>query len=321
MDECDNPVVVTLAAQHGHGEGYEKQQQQQQQQQKQKQQSPTIDDKGQAESKKHGSKSNRRNLNGNGNVNGNGNGNGNNWDSSQEQQPLHTKGTAMSFGFRKKLNGTPKKFKKLLESHTTSTPMTDTKDDNGNAATTPIHFEKVGAAAAPKSSTAGVAAAGAAGKRFGYRGALPRPASTGLYGGPSEESESETAAQNTQNNNNHCGGGGGGVAGTSTGLVSNLKRRSKSAHAGRSSGDGEQPKIAQPKTLTFNLNQNTTIEYQRRQFFGEIADETTAAAPTARGGQQRYNYNNLASMHANVIVRPTPRLTLASFAKFTLADG
>ncbi|XP_026847946.1 homeobox protein prospero [Drosophila persimilis] len=368
MDECDNPVVVTLAAQHGHGEGYEKQQQQQQQQQKQKQQSPTIDDKGlqhsedtkdtdtdtqsirdtaeseleaeaeeeeeeedaavdaeveavimgQAESKKHGSKSNRRNLNGNGNVNGNGNGNGNNWDSSQEQQPLHTKGTAMSFGFRKKLNGTPKKFKKLLESHTTSTPMTDTKDDNGNAATTPIHFEKVGAAAAPKSSTAGVAAAGAAGKRFGYRGALPRPASTGLYGGPSEESESETAAQNTQNNNNHCGGGGGGVAGTSTGLVSNLKRRSKSAHAGRSSGDGEQPKIAQPKTLTFNLNQNTTIEYQRRQFFGEIADETTAAAPTARGGQQRYNYNNLASMHANVIVRPTPRLTPASFAKFTL---
>lgn len=38
---------------------------------------------------------------------------------------LQTKGTAMSFGFRKKLNGTPKKLKKLLHEAT--------KDDNGNA--------------------------------------------------------------------------------------------------------------------------------------------------------------------------------------------
>ncbi|XP_041450969.1 uncharacterized protein LOC111068625 isoform X4 [Drosophila obscura] len=305
-------------------QGFRPATQNQQQQQEQQQDSPAArknngwlaldgngdGDEGQAESKKHGSKSNRRNLN------------GNMLDSSQEQQqPLHTKGTAMSFGFRKKLNGTPKKLKKLLESNSNSTPMTDTKDDNGNAATTPIHFEKVGAAGAPKTSaTATTAAGAAAGKRFGYRGALPRPASTGLYGA-SEESESETAAQNAQNNNNPCGGGAGTGTSTSTVLVSNLKRRSKSAHAGRSSSnaDGE-PKIAQPKTLTFNLNQNTTIEYQRRQFFGEIADESTAAAAAAptRGGQQRYNYNNLASMHANVIVRPTPRLTPASFAKFTL---
>ncbi|KAL7724379.1 hypothetical protein ACLKA6_016058 [Drosophila palustris] len=57
--------------------------------------------------------------------------------------------------------------------------------------------------------------------------------------------------------------------------------------------DGE-PKIAQPKTLTFNLNQNTTIEYQRRHVM---------AVATSR--QQRYNYNynynNLANMHANVM--------------------
>ncbi|XP_017133725.1 uncharacterized protein LOC108150213 isoform X4 [Drosophila elegans] len=264
---------------------------------------------GQAESKKQGSKSSRRHHNGNGNSNGN--------PSEALDQTVHTKGTAMSFGFRKKLNGTPKKFKKLLEGGDKSATCTDTKDDNGNAAAAPVHFEKVGAAAAQKSGT--LLVAGAAGARFGYRGAVPRPASAGLTA-PSEESESESTAnaQNNNNNNNIRGAGSGPV------LVSNLKRRSKSAHAGRS-GDGE-PKIAQPKTLTFNLNQNTTIEYQRRQFFGEIADETSGSGSVSGSGsgsgsramQPRYNYNNLASMHANVIVRPTPRPTPASFAKFTL---
>ncbi|BFF98839.1 uncharacterized protein DMAD_06883 [Drosophila madeirensis] len=247
-------------------------------------------DEGQAESKKQGGKSQRRHLNGNGNIQ----------DMTQEslQLPPHTKGTAMSFGFRKKLNGTPKKLKKLLENQTNCHAATDTQDDNGNAPATAIHFEKVGAAAAATST--------AAGQRFGYRGGpgpgpLPRPASTGLYG------NSEECAENAQNNNNNNNQG----AASSTPLVSNLKRRSKSAHAARSSVAGGEPKIAQPKTLTFNLNQNTTIEYQRRQFFGEIADE--------RGTQgTRCNYSNLASMHANVIVRPTPRLTAASFAKFTL---
>lgn len=43
----------------------------------------------------------------------------------QSGETLQTKGTAMSFGFRKKLNGTPKKLKKLLQEAT--------KDDNGNA--------------------------------------------------------------------------------------------------------------------------------------------------------------------------------------------
>ncbi|XP_023033046.1 pneumococcal serine-rich repeat protein isoform X4 [Drosophila willistoni] len=275
-------------------------------------------EEGQAESKKHGGKSNRRNLNANGNT----------LDLAdqqlqQQQQHLHTKGTAMSFGFRKKLNGTPKKFKKLLDKTIDSELITETKDDNGNAATTtitPIHFEKVGAVAAKTnpmpSATAPHGGTGVSSKRFGYRGAgvgaLPRPASTGLSG-PSGE-ESDESAANAQNNN--CSSSSGATTpggGTGSVLVSNLKRRSKSAHAGRTGSDGE-PKIAQPKTLTFNLNQNTTIEYQRRQFFGEIADEELST----KRPQQRYNYNNLASMHANVIVRPTPRAPPASYAKFTL---
>lgn len=83
---------------------------------------------GQTESKKHGSRAGRRH-----------NGNAGGPLELGEQPPVpHTKGTAMSFGFRKKLNGTPKKFKKLLEGSTGSggggeTPQTDTKDDNGNA--------------------------------------------------------------------------------------------------------------------------------------------------------------------------------------------
>ncbi|KAH8369781.1 hypothetical protein KR093_000957 [Drosophila rubida] len=279
---------------------------------------------GQAESKKHGAKAQRRH-NGNGNP-------GQQLDATeqqqqQQQQPPQTKGTAMSFGFRKKLNGTPKKFKKLLEAanqHGTSTAPADTKDDNGNAmpnttATGESRFEKVGVAGAQKTATAN--RTGAAGKRFGYRGAVPRPASAGLAGSNSSEDAVETAA-NAQNNN-HNNNGNNPISnsnnnnGTGNVLVSNLKRRSKSAHAGRS-GEGE-PKIAQPKTLTFNLNQNTTIEYQRRQFFGEFADEASGT-PTAQPAatSRRYNYTNLANMHANVIVRPTPRAAPASFAKFTL---
>ncbi|XP_034483030.1 homeobox protein 5 isoform X2 [Drosophila innubila] len=273
---------------------------------------------GQTESKKHGGKYHRRN---NGNLTGH-----HQLDSKEEQQQqVHTKGTAMSFGFRKKLNGTPKKFKKLLEGGANhSTFQTDTKDDNGNATTMttgaaiPVQFEKVGVAVAQKTANR----TGAANKRFGYRGNVPRPASAGLTS--SSEDAVETAA-NAQNNNNSSTGNNSSTSnsnnsnnnnnGNGNVLVSNLKRRSKSAHAGRTV-DGE-PKIAQPKTLTFNLNQNTTIEYQRRQFFGEFADEASAtAAATSR--QQRYNYNNLANMHANVIVRPTPRAAPASFAKFTL---
>nr|AAY54707.1 IP08195p [Drosophila melanogaster] len=149
---------------------------------------------GQAESKKQGSKSSRRHHNGNGNSNGNPT------EAMEQNQTVHTKGTAMSFGFRKKLNGTPKKFKKLLEGGDKSATRTDTKDDNGNAAV-PIHFEKVGAAAVQK---AGTLATGAAGGRFGYRGAVPRPSSAG-FTAPSEDSESESMAnaQNNINNNNN----------------------------------------------------------------------------------------------------------------------
>ncbi|XP_051861218.1 serine-rich adhesin for platelets isoform X4 [Drosophila albomicans] len=379
MDECDNLVVVTLSAAHEehnslqaeHSEIQHKEnaeidaideqlKQQRETQAEQQQEVATVEDEdedaavdaeveavimGQAESKKHGAK--RRN-------NGNGNNPGQQLESSdqqqqqQQQQQLQTKGTAMSFGFRKKLNGTPKKFKKLLEAannhhhgnsntnNTASTVATDTKDDNGNAMPTatapapPVQFEKVGVAGAQKTATNRTGAA--AGKRFGYRGAVPRPASAGLasnFSGSEDVVETAANAQNnnaTNNNNNtgsnntnNNGNSNSNVAGTGNVLVSNLKRRSKSAHAGRS-GDGE-PKIAQPKTLTFNLNQNTTIEYQRRQFFGEFADEASATATgstNAAATSRRYNYNNLANMHANVIVRPTPRAAPPSFAKFTL---
>ncbi|XP_039485540.1 uncharacterized protein LOC120447937 isoform X4 [Drosophila santomea] len=347
MDECDNPVVVVslgklTSQQLNEGVAEPSAENSDQQQEPHcDYKEPSIDDKealleqdlhkssveedaandaeveavimGQAESKKQGSKSGRRHHN------GNGNGNGNPTEAMEQNQTVHTKGTAMSFGFRKKLNGTPKKFKKLLEGGDKSANRTaDTKDDNGNAAV-PVHFEKVGAAAVQK---AGTLATGAAGGRFGYRGAVPRPSSAG-FTAPSEDSESESMAnaQNNINNNNNNNNNGRGAENGPV-LVSNLKRRSKSAHAGRS-GDGE-PKIAQPKTLTFNLNQNTTIEYQRRQFFGEIADETSGSGSGSGMGtgskamQPRYNYNNLASMHANVIVRPTPRPTPASYAKFTL---
>lgn len=84
--------------------------------------SSCLPSQGQSESKKHSGhgKASRRH---NGNP-------GQQQDSmlatqSGETGTLQTKGTAMSFGFRKKLNGTPKKLKKLLHEAT--------KDDNGNA--------------------------------------------------------------------------------------------------------------------------------------------------------------------------------------------
>ncbi|XP_064539956.1 serine-rich adhesin for platelets isoform X8 [Drosophila montana] len=337
MDECDNLVVVTLATHEVEETEQQQQPQQQQQQQPQikkshKENVAIIDDNasqleeqqkqrdnsrsratieedaavdaeveavimGQTESKKHGGKANRRH---------NGNGSTQLELGEQQQQQPHTKGTAMSFGFRKKLNGTPKKFKKLLEGSGGSgeVPQTDTKDDNGNAAA-PVQFEKVGVAAQKTNASNRT---GAAGKRFGYRGAVPRPASASLTTTTSGSEDTDEAAANAQNNNCNSSNNNGNGNNTGNALVSNLKRRSKSANAGRTI-DGE-PKIAQPKTLTFNLNQNTTIEYQRRQFFGEIPDEGNATGAS----RPRYNYNNLANMHANVIVRPTP----ASFAKFTL---
>ncbi|EDW04350.1 GH22563, partial [Drosophila grimshawi] len=146
----------------------------------------------------------------------------------EQQEQLHTKGTAMSFGFRKKLNGTPKKFKKLLEGGKT---QTDTKDDNGNAAP-PIHFEKVGVAATKTTTTTTTNTSnnrtGAAGKRFGYRGALvPRPASTSLTTTTttSGSEDSEESAANAQNNNpnNNNNNGNNGTTTTGQGLVSNCK--------------------------------------------------------------------------------------------------
>ncbi|XP_037932047.1 uncharacterized protein LOC119666839 [Teleopsis dalmanni] len=123
---------------------------------------------------------------------------------------IETKGTAMSFGFRKKLNTTPKKLKKLIEGDSkkkhdkcnnisdddvgrTTGAVIDTEiivtneniheDDNGNSDTMPkVYFEKMGAAAAGGksaqkfSTNQGVpeqsqtANRPGAGNRFGYRG-------------------------------------------------------------------------------------------------------------------------------------------------------
>ncbi|XP_017487629.1 PREDICTED: uncharacterized protein LOC108375978, partial [Rhagoletis zephyria] len=214
---------------------------------------------------------------------------------------IETKGTAMSFGFRKKLNTTPKKFKKLLEAgvggvtggdakrkqdkcnnitttardgNTTSgednehtgAVINDTgngetlqveqqQDDNGNADTellAKVHFEKMGAAAATtQRSNQSTANAGAAGQpanlpgvasRFGYRGSnIARPASAGLA------QRYQMDMQENAENNNNCGIngninriGGVGVNGQQKPLVSNLKRRSKSAHAGRALTSGDE---------------------------------------------------------------------------------
>lgn len=72
-----------------------------------------------------------------------------------------------------------------------------------------------------------------------------------------------------------------------------MKRRSKSAHAGRTPSSsnesdtetGATPRTTQPKTITFNLKQNSTIEYDRRQFFEQPPLSTTMSGnQSGRGG-------------------------------------
>ncbi|XP_058987539.1 homeobox protein 5-like isoform X2 [Musca domestica] len=299
---------------------------------------------------------------------------------------IQTKGTAMSFGFRKNLNTTPKKLKKLLKGENgkkkqdkcnnvctndteadisaeqidsagydtadngtkfaqtnagndgksttgmTTTNPTMTKDDNGNAdLLNNVHFDKMGAVAANNLNSGntstvtnnttglltGVGGGGGggngnvllpgAGSRFGYRGPI-RPSSTDI----TSRCKNETN-DNVEKNNNATAGNN--IKGQ---LVSNLKRRSKSAHAGRTPSTSNEsdteasaaPRATQPKTITFNLKQNSTIEYDRRQFFEQ---------PSMSGISGRHGYGGMANsnvittgMHNNVILRPTARLPLAS---------
>lgn len=80
-----------------------------------------------------------------------------------------------------------------------------------------------------------------------------------------------------------------------------MKRRSKSAHAGRTTSSsnesdtetGAAPRNTQTKTITFNLKQNSTIEYDRRQFFEQPALNTPTTNTTATSG----NMNARASSH------------------------
>ncbi|XP_046809166.1 probable serine/threonine-protein kinase DDB_G0282963 isoform X2 [Lucilia cuprina] len=298
---------------------------------------------------------------------------------------IQTKGTAMSFGFRKNLNTTPKKLKKLIKgenskhskkqdkynandsdntdkgnssgggkiagdglntgdgnSYRTDTVIdtnnkicTDklvTRDDNGNAdLLNNVYFEKMGAAAAATIQTNQNTSVGAgggvanvklpgAGSRFGFRGTY-RPSSTDITSRQQRESH-----DNIENNNYSANGNN-----TKGVLVSNLKRRSKSAHAGRTTSSsnesdtetGAAPRNTQTKTITFNLKQNSTIEYDRRQFFEQPALNTQTT--TSGNMNYRASHHNMATgllHHNNVIVRPTPRVAATAMAtaysKFTL---
>ncbi|XP_061400491.1 putative uncharacterized protein DDB_G0277255 [Musca vetustissima] len=294
---------------------------------------------------------------------------------------IQTKGTAMSFGFRKNLNTTPKKLKKLLkgenakkkqdkcnnvctndtEANATDehgdsggydmTDNNDTKchlsntvndirnataattttsmenDDNGNADfLNNVHFDKMGAVAANNVNSGNTTTTAAsnnasggggcngnvrlpgAGSRFGYRGPV-RPSSTDITSRCKNE-----ANENVENNNSATAG-----SNTKGQLVSNLKRRSKSAHAGRTPSTSNEsdtettttPRATQPKTITFNLKQNSTIEYDRRQFFEQppLSGASGLSGRYAYGGNASSNIIST-GMHSNVIHRPTARLPL-----------
>ncbi|KAM7355962.1 uncharacterized protein ACRADG_001865 isoform 4-T5 [Cochliomyia hominivorax] len=297
---------------------------------------------------------------------------------------IQTKGTAMSFGFRKNLNTTPKKLKKLIKgehnkhskkqdkcnandsdnntekgnggvdgivtglntgdgSYKTDTVI-DTnnkicteklvsRDDNGNAdLLNNIHFEKMGAAAAAtvqtnQNTTVGIGTGVSnvklpgAGNRFGFRGTY-RPSSTDITSRQQRESNDNIENNNYANNGNNTKGV----------LVSNLKRRSKSAHAGRTTSSsnesdtetGAAPRNTQTKTITFNLKQNSTIEYDRRQFFEQPALNAHTNITTTSGNMNLRGSHSIATgfQHNNVIVRPTPRVAATAMAtaysKFTL---
>lgn len=86
-----------------------------------------------------------------------------------------------------------------------------------------------------------------------------------------------------------------------------MKRRSKSAHAGRTTSSsnesdtesGAAPRNTQTKTITFNLKQNSTIEYDRRQFF-EQPPLSAYTATTASGNlNARANHNVAAGLYHN----------------------
>lgn len=95
-----------------------------------------------------------------------------------------------------------------------------------------------------------------------------------------------------------------------------MKRRSKSAHAGRTTSSsnesdtemGTAPRNTQTKTITFNLKQNSTIEYDRRQFFEQPTLNTAhanATATTTSGNMNIRGSHNMATglhqQHNNVM--------------------
>lgn len=80
-----------------------------------------------------------------------------------------------------------------------------------------------------------------------------------------------------------------------------MKRRSKSAHAGRATSSsnesdtetGAAPRNTQTKTITFNLKENSTIEYDRRQFFEQPTYNTQAATNGTINARASQYHNNI----------------------------
>uniref|UniRef100_A0A1A9WG63 Uncharacterized protein n=1 Tax=Glossina brevipalpis TaxID=37001 RepID=A0A1A9WG63_9MUSC len=245
---------------------------------------------------------------------------------------IQTKGTAMSFGFRKNLNTTPKKLKKLIKGETKNSKKQDKCNNfcedestidsigNGERFTTAMGKSEsiVNNPAVNRDDNGNAGNVGdgvqttlpGAGSRFGYRGPI-RPSSTDITALWQKDSH-----DNIRNNNCSSAGGGSNTR---------VKRRSKSAHAGRiisssNDSDGEPGdgvgarKVNQPKTITFNLKQNSTIEYDRRQFFDRPM-ETGISYGYVNG--RNSNFINT-GFHNNVIICPTPRLPATTYSKFTL---
>jgi len=114
--------------------------------------------------------------------------------------------------------------------------------------------------------------AGAAGGRFGYRGAVPRPASAGLTA-PSEESESESTA-NAQNNNNNQNNNSRG-AGNGPVLVSNCEY--------------------QTKNFTISASNKTPFRFSRSE---------TSLQERTRGTIRRWGSQNSPAQNADVQPEP-----------------
>ncbi|KAL5291298.1 hypothetical protein ACFFRR_010605 [Megaselia abdita] len=221
---------------------------------------------------------------------------------SSKKSSTETKGTAMSFGFRKKIsNITPKKKKKNgIEEEM----VTESSKVIGNTSTGDLN-DKNGNFGVPKESTS---TSGAKANRFGFRAAYSvRPASTGITPKVADFSE---VNENMENNNYN----------------NSAKRRSKSAHSGRTMpsnttnryGNDQQNELKINKNLTYNTN-----EYQRQRQQQQQQQQNQPQIQHHQVGPPQYHsivnkQNNQSANYTNPIVKPTPKPPSATYSKFTL---